>query len=154
MFLQTFARFLFPLLFMTFCQDVPADEILVVVGKSSPIEKISIKQLENIYRRKTFITEEGARWNPINLSANHPLRMAFAQKIFQQPPEVMEAYWNVQYFQGIMPPYVVNSVEAMLRFVENTPGAIGYLLPCQIDDRVRIVLKLTISESLTDLCKK
>lgn len=154
MFLQIFARFLFPFLFMTFCQAVRADEILVVVGKLSPIEKISIKQLENIYRRKTFITEEGARWNPINLSANHPLRMAFAQKIFQQPPEVMEAYWNVQYFQGIMPPYVVNSVEAMLRFVENTPGAIGYLLPCQIDDRVRIVLKLTISESLTDLCKK
>lgn len=145
---------LFSVLLMVCCQCIQADEIWVVVGKLSPIEKLSMKQLENIYRRKVLISEEGARWNPINLSANHPVRIAFAQKIFQQPPDVMEAYWNTQYFQGIMPPYVVNSVEAMLRFVENTPGTIGYLLPCQADERVRIVLKLNVNESLTGLCKK
>jgi hypothetical protein len=131
-----------------------ADDILVVVSKTSTIEKLSTKQLENIYRRKTFITDEGTRWNPINLISDHPLRIAFTKRIFQQPPDVIEAYWNVQYFQGIMPPYVVNSVEAMLRFVENTPGAIGYLLPCQIDNRVRIVLKLTVNDSLSYLCNK
>jgi hypothetical protein len=131
-----------------------ADDILIVMGQSYAVEKLSIKQLENIYRRKTQLNQVGERWNPINLSASDRLRAAFAQKIYQEPSEVMEAYWNTQYFQGIMPPYVVNSVEGMLRMLETTPGAIGYLLPCQLDKRVRVVLKLTVNESLADLCEK
>lgn len=148
------SHLLFLLLLLLFSRNPLADDILVVVGKGSSVEKLTLKQLENIYRRKTLISEAGERWNPINLSANNPVRIAFAQKIFQQPPEVMEAYWNAQYFQGIMPPYVVNSVEAMLRFVEDTPGAIGYLLPCQVDDRVRVIFKLSVGEALENQCKK
>lgn len=139
---------------LAFSQAVAADDILVVMGQDYAVEKLSLKQLENIYRRKTQLNAEGVKWNPINLSASNPLRNLFAQKIYQESPEAMEAYWNTQYFQGIMPPYVVNSVEAMLRMLETTPGAIGYLLPCNIDKRVRIVMKLSITEDLSELCKK
>lgn len=131
-----------------------ADDILVVMGQSFAVDKLSVKQLENIYRRKTQLNASGERWNPINLSAGNALRTAFAQKVYQEPPEVMEAYWNAQYFQGIMPPYVVNSVEGMLRMLETTPGAIGYILPCHLDKRVRIVLKLNVTDDLSDLCEK
>ncbi|NOT86101.1 MAG: hypothetical protein HOP02_15265 [Methylococcaceae bacterium] len=135
-----------------YSQSLWSDEILVVMGQAYAIEKISVKQLANIYRRKTIINPTGERWNPINLSSNDPLRIAFAQKIFQQPPDVMEAYWNTQYFQGIMPPYSVNSVEAMLRVLETTPSAIGYILPCHLDGRVTVVLKLTVSDDLAGSC--
>lgn len=141
-------------LLLLFSSRCFADDILIVMGQMYAVEKLSIKQLENIYRRKTQLNQVGERWNPINLSANDRLRAAFAQKVYQEPSEVMEAYWNAQYFQGIMPPYVVNSVEGMLRMLETTPGAIGYLLPCQLDKRVRVVLKITVNESLGDLCEK
>ncbi len=134
-------------------QWVRSGEILVVMGKAFALDKMSIKQLENIYRRKTIINQAGERWNPIHLSANDPLRIAFTQKLFQQPPEVMEAYWNTQYFQGIMPPYAVNSVEAMLRVLETTPGSIGYILPCQLDKRVKVIIKLTVDDPLDEHCE-
>lgn len=139
--------------YMLYSQYARADEILVVMGQGHAVEKMTEKQLENIYRRKTIINQAGERWNPIHLSANDPLRIAFTQKLFQQPPDVMEAYWNTQYFQGIMPPYAVNSVEAMIRMLETTPGAIGYLVPCQLDKRVKVVLKLNVSESFADTCE-
>lgn len=148
------ARFLLVLGCVIHCPFLRADDILVVMGQAFASEKISPKQLANIYRRKTVINEAGERWNPINLSANDPLRLAFSQKIFQQSPDAMEAYWNAQYFQGIMPPYAVNSIEAMLRLLATTPGAIGYLLPCHVDKRVKVVFKLTVSESLAGECNR
>lgn len=150
---QTKMRLALVLSGLLYYQLAYADEILVVMGQAFAVDKLSTKQLANIYRRKTMINQAGERWNPINLSANNPLRIAFAEKIFQQPPEAMEAYWNTQYFQGIMPPYAVNSVEAMVRVLEATPGAIGYLLPCQLDKRVKVVFKLAIDGTLTDMCK-
>lgn len=152
--MRPFWLYTFIALLLAFSRITAADEIVVVVGQAFAVEKLSLKQLENIYRRKTQLNQTGERWNPLNLNADNPLRNAFAQKIYRQSPELMESYWNTQYFQGIMPPYVVNSVEAMLRMLETTPGAIGYLLPCQIDKRVRVVLKISINEDLSELCKK
>ncbi len=152
MMLHTLARFLILLGCIITHSSSRADEILVVMGQRFTIESITVKQLANIYRRKTIINQAGERWNPINLSANDPLRIAFDQELFQQPPDVMEAYWNIQYFQGIMPPYAVNSVEAMLRVLDTTPGAIGYVLPCHLDPRVKVVLKLSVNVSLSDSC--
>ena len=51
----------------------------------------------------------------------------------------MEDYWNQLYFQGVLPPYVVASEEAVLRFVARTPHAIGYLDACAVDDSVRVL---------------
>ncbi|MEQ1636549.1 MAG: hypothetical protein ABL903_07645 [Methylococcales bacterium] len=152
MILQTIARLLLFLGVISYSQRLWADDILVVMGQAFAIEKITVKELANIYRRRTVINSAGERWNPINLSANDPLRIAFAQKIFQQSPEIMEVYWNTQYFQGIMPPYSVNSVEAMLRVLETTPGAVGYISPCHLDKRVKVVLKLSVGDDLAAVC--
>jgi hypothetical protein len=35
----------------------------------------------------------------------------------------------------------------MLRFIETTPHAIGYVLDCQVDERVEVVLRLPLVES-------
>jgi hypothetical protein len=65
----------------------------------------------------------------------------------------MEAFWNIQYFKGINPPYVVSSEEAVLRFVSSTPGAIAYINPCHLDSRVRVLIKLSIRENIHHYCK-
>jgi hypothetical protein len=58
----------------------------------------------------------------------------------------------VQYFQGITPPHVLSSEEAMLRFVASTAGAIGYALPCHIDERVQVLWTLSSNEPLSPSC--
>jgi hypothetical protein len=129
-----------------------ADTIAVIMARDSTEATLSFKELKNIFRRKTLVNPSGQRWIPLNLKAEHFLRLAFSQKLFEQPPEAMETYWNEQYFQGIMPPYIVDSEEAMLRFVATTKGAIGYVLPCHADARVQIVMILKVTDSIEQNC--
>jgi len=130
-----------------------ADELLIIVAKDSAVTTINSRQLERIFRRKTLINQQGERWVPINLGIDNPLRLAFSKRLFKQRPAEMETFWNIQYFKGISPPYVVTSEEAVLRFVASTPGAIAYINPCHLDSRVRVLMKLTIRENIHSLCK-
>lgn len=129
-----------------------ADKILVIVAKDAPITKLTLQQLENIYRKKTQLNANNKRWIPLNLVIEDPLRQAFSEKVLKQPPEEMEAFWNIQYFNGIMPPYVVASNEAVLRFVSSTPNAIGYIHNCYLDKRVRVLIKLNFRASSAYSC--
>lgn len=124
-----------------------AEEILVIVNSDIPVKALTSKQLALIYKRKIILTPQGTRWNPINLQADNTLRRVFSQQVFHQLPEDMESYWNVQYFNGITPPYVVSSQQAMLHFVLDTPGAIGYILPCYFAPPAKIVLKLSVPKA-------
>ena len=47
-----------------------------------------------------------------------------------------------QYFDGVLPPYTVNSEEAVIRYVAQTSGAIGYVQACLVDERVKAVIWL------------
>ena len=125
-----------------------ADTILVITRRDSGVEQLTVRELKAIFRRKILVNEQGLRWIPLNLNADHPLRRAFSQRVFEQQPEDMETYWNEQYFQGVMPPYVVASEEAVLRFVISMPNAIGYIRPCYLDTRVQVVMTLRISGAL------
>ena len=141
-------------LVLLFSQQLIADELLIVVAKDSANTNISNRQLERIFRRKTLINKQGEAWIPVNLGIENPLRLAFSKKIFKQDPADMGSFWNIQYFKGISPPYVVSSEEAVIRFVTNTPGAIGYIAACHLDSRVKVVIKLTIHENLCKNSKK
>jgi hypothetical protein len=58
------------------------------------------------------------------------LRRAFSQSVLGGVPEGFEDYWRKLYFQGVLPPHVLASEEAVIRFVSSTPGAIGYVTSC------------------------
>jgi hypothetical protein len=130
-----------------------ADEILVITGHETPFEEVTMKRLENIFLRKTLLSESGLRWIPLNLGPDHPVRLAFSDHLYKRSSKELESYWNEQYFQGVTPPYVVASEEAMLRFVTTTPGAIGYILPCHLDNRVQVVLRIKVDDPLEKYCK-
>ncbi len=136
------------------CPPAYADDILVITGTGTPFTNATSKRLENIFLRKTLLNEDGIRWIPLNLNPDNPIRQAFSDTLFHRHIDALESYWNEQYFQGITPPYVVASVEAMLRFVTGTRGAIGYILPCHLDERVQVVFKLPTPYTLKPYCQK
>ena len=89
----------------------------------------------------------GLRIQPVNLPASHPLRHAVSMQLFRRSPEEMDDYWQDMYFHGVLPPYVLASEEAVIRFVAITPGAIGYVSHCVADHRVSIVMHLDSAQS-------
>lgn len=116
--------------------------IAIVVSSNQKVDELKLapNDLSLIYWRKQLYWPKGQRIKPVNLSTEHALRQQFSQKILGSAPKSQVDYWNGQYFNGVLPPYSVNSEEAVLRYVAQTNGAIGYLNACAVDNRVQAVL--------------
>lgn len=132
------------------------DEIAVIVAKDSPEIHIDLAFLRDIYLKRIFIDAHGQTYIPVNLSPEDPLRRAITEVIFKKSSLQIQDYWNQRYFQGITPPYVLHSQEAVLQFVAKTPGAIGYVASCRLDASVKQVLFISAPASqrneLKQLC--
>ena len=114
-------------------------QIAVVTAANHPQSQLPLAAIKLIFQRKVEIDPAGNRWIPLNLPVQDPIRRAFSLALFDQLPEDMETYWNEQYFQGIAPPQVLGSEEAVIRFVAATPGAIGYIDRHSVDQRVKVL---------------
>ncbi len=121
--------------------ELHAQKVAVIVNTKLklPQKYLTTRQVKSIFLRKALLSPQGGNWNPVNLKTNHPLRLYFTQNILRKSQFELERYWSEQYFNGISPPYVVLSEAAVLHFVAETPNAIGYVLACHIDKRVRAV---------------
>lgn len=123
------------------------DEIAVIVANDTPDFVIDTAMLRNIYLKKILIDENGQPYIPINLPPDDPLRRSLTETLFKKSTQQLQDYWNQRYFHGITPPYVLHSQEAVVQFVAKTPGAIGYIAACRLDNRVKPVMSLSASPS-------
>ena len=136
-----------PILFLMLCVLVApvtlfaadASVIAVIVPKAEAPKSLNAVELSLIFLKKKLYWADGKRMQPVNLSTGNPIRQQFSQRIMGNMPETQADYWNNAYFHGISPPHVVNSQEAVLRFVAETSGAIGYIDNCKVDSRVKAV---------------
>ncbi len=119
------------------------EPLAVIIAVSNPQDTLSFDSLKLIYQRKSQMDAEGNRWIPLNLPVTDPLRRGFSLALFSLLPEEQDDFWNIQYFNGISPPKVMASEEAVLRFVASTSGAIGYVRKQKVDDRVKVLRLVT-----------
>src|SRR6187402_649039 len=129
-------------------------QLAVISAPTAPRLSFDRDTLRNVYLKRIFIDSDGIKLTPVNLPADSPLRDAFTKTILHMSEQPMQDYWDKQYFQGVSPPYVLASDEAVITFVAATPGAVGYVASCHADASIRVVMLVplppTISE--TGLC--
>ena len=123
--------------------DAEPEVVAVIIARNGPEQSLDKNALAQIFLRKTLLWGSGEAIRPVNLSAAHPLRRLFSQRVAGLAPEELEDYWNDQYFHGVFPPYSVASEEAAIRYVSESAAAIGYVSPCAVDGRVKALLYLT-----------
>lgn len=116
---------------------------IAVVVSPTHKDTMGLQELALIYRKKKAFWSDNSRITAVNLPSTHPLRRRFSQSVLGANPEELEKYWNDRYFHGVSPPFVLTSEEAVLRFVAQTPGAVGYVSFCNADARVKIALVLS-----------
>ncbi len=127
----------------------PVIAVVVSASQDTASTMLADNRLKMIYLRKQLYWPNGKHIQPVNLQTEHPLRNHFSQVILGSLPSEQVDYWNGMYFNGIRPPHVVNSEEAMLRYVVQTQGAIGYLNACNVDVRVKPLLWISGKEVST-----
>ena len=118
-----------------------AEEILVVSLKGTK-ERISEKTLRKIYLKRKVLWGDNSRIVPVNLPAISNLRVQFADKILGLSHRDLVDYWNEQHFQGIRPPEVVQSEEAVKIFVREVDGAIGYISSKNLDPDLTVLYRI------------
>ncbi|MHA6205974.1 hypothetical protein ACXU4B_16230 [Dyella soli] len=125
-------------------------QIAVITAPRGPHVALDRDTLRNIYLKRIFVDQDGQRLTPVNLPMDSPLRDAFARSVIHMPDTNLQDYWEREYFQGVSPPYVLGSQEAVVRFVALTPGAIGYVAACHVDATVHVVLLITLPPRAVD----
>ena len=115
--------------------------LAVIVNPSRP-DRLDRADVARIYLRSQRFWDDGSPIVPLNLEAESGTRAAFTTRVFSLDPEHLAAHWNAQYFHGIFPPTVLTSAASVKRYVAADPRAIGYVDVRDVDDTVRVVLKL------------
>jgi hypothetical protein len=126
------------------------EEPIAVVVAPGHAKSLKKDDLALLFKRKKLFWADGTKAQPANLPTSHPLRRAFSQAVLGHTPEELEKYWNDLYFHGVSPPHVLASEEAVLRFIAETPGAIGYVPFCSADSRVAIALVVTANGHIAE----
>lgn len=130
--------------------DEPRSIAVIVSAQTGLAANIHASELNLIYWRKKLYGIQGQLLRPANLSSEHPIRLRFSDWVLHSTPQSQIDYWNGMYFHGVQPPHTVQSEEAMLRYVADTPFAIGYVDACHVDDRVRTVFWLLLGKVFTE----
>ena len=119
-----------------------ADNLLVIANESVPASSLSADDLGDIYLIRKTHWGHGLPVVPVNREASSNTRASFSEQLFGQSPADLSDYWNRLCFEGKRPPLVQTSDLAVIGFVRNVPGAIGYVSSRSQPQGVKILMRL------------
>lgn len=100
----------------------------VIVHPSNSLSVISQDLLMQAFFKRTTRWSDGALIRPVDLKPDSPARRAFSDRVLKRSVVAVRSYWQQRIFSGReLPPPELDSDAAVLRFVQSTRGAIGYV---------------------------
>lgn len=115
---------------------------LAVVVHPSRAATLTTETLRRIYLKRQRFWDDGRPIVAINQEVGTRARDAFTRVVFGDEAARLPAYWNAQYFHGVLPPITLGSEEAVMRYVASRPDAIGYVDARHVDATVATALTL------------
>jgi ABC-type phosphate transport system substrate-binding protein len=100
---------------------------LVIVNHQVKGGRISRSALTSIFLKQAPKWGNGVDIHPVDQSVRSEVRRSFSGDILLQGVVEVQIYWQRRMSLGMTPPPVKASDEEVVRFVAQTPGAIGYV---------------------------
>ena len=122
------------------------DDTIVVISLVKPNEKITAGMLRGIYLKKKVFWKDEMRIIPVNLPPQNGIRNIFSKKILSMEHRELVEYWNEQYFKGVTPPPVLESEDAVKRFVIKVDGAIGYIRKKNLEPGLEVLYTIEVEQ--------
>ena len=94
---------------------------------------MSADEIRDVYLGKRHLAGD-VRLIPLQLGAEDPLRLEFESEILHMSRPALQAWWVRRHYLGQRPPKVVGSAEAVLAYVQQVEGAIGYVPEALVGD--------------------
>lgn len=116
-----------------------AQEWALIANPALGLKEMDARQIREIYLGKRYVSGE-VRLIPLQLGAESPLRKQFEKEVLNMSREALRKWWIRRHYLGQRPPKVVGSAEAVVAFVRQVEGAIGYVPYALIEDENVTVL--------------
>ena len=117
------------------------DALAIVVHRSNPLATITARELRRIFLLETQTWGNGRRITVVLREKGQPERAEAIRMICGLSEGQYDRHILLQTFRGTIDrgPREILSAAAMLRFVFNVPGAIGYVPAAESDDTVKVL---------------
>ena len=103
-----------------------ADPTVLVIGHAA-LPRLDTATVARLYTGRA-IEVGGTAVTVVNATPRSPLRLRFLAAVLQQDEDNYGAYWTVRRHVGKgVPPRELGSNAEVIQFVQNTPGAVGYI---------------------------
>jgi ABC-type phosphate transport system substrate-binding protein len=120
-----------------------ADALAIIVNHSNPVDGLTLRELRRIFMLETQNWPNGRKITVVLREKGQPERAEAIKVICGISELAYDRHVLFQTFRGTVGwgPRSILSSSAMLRFVFNAPGAIGYV-PADLADRAAKVLPI------------
>ncbi|MGE0372090.1 MAG: phosphate ABC transporter substrate-binding protein [Gammaproteobacteria bacterium] len=120
-----------------------ADAEVVVVGSPDiEVPALSENTVRNLYLGKTVQLDNGTRVEVIDLPSGNAVRDEFYEKVIGKDTTQVKAYWAKRIFTGKgSPPETKLDERAVIRWISEAPGRIGYVSAEAVNGSVRVLLR-------------
>ena len=122
-------------------QPAAADALAVVAHPSNPVENVTLAELRRIFMFDTQTWPHGRKITVVLRERGQPERAEAIRLICGLGEEQYDKHVLLQTFRGTIGqgPREILSARAMLRFVFNAPGAIGYVRGDELDGTTKVL---------------
>jgi ABC-type phosphate transport system substrate-binding protein len=119
---------LFSILLLTGALSAQQPGYKVVVNADNPVSSLNKKEVSNLFLKKVTKWSNDQDVLPVDLLDTSSVRDKFSRDIHGRKVSSIKAYWQKQIFSGRkIPPPEKKSQREVLEFVQNNPGAVGYI---------------------------
>lgn len=120
------------------------EEVDIIVNKANTIDDLSLADARKVFLGDKSTWPSGKRVTILMLAQGLPERAVILHEIYKMPEDELGQYFVQAAFAGKVsaPPKEVASAAQMKQAVAANPGAIGYVKKEEVDDSVKVVLKV------------
>lgn len=113
---------------------------VVVAGAKSSVHALDRNQVRDLYLGNLSALPDGSSAILIDQPESSPLRNEFYLKVTNKSAAQARAQWAKLYFTGRgVPPHEGLNNEDIKKFLNSTPGSIGYIDDSALDSSVKVI---------------
>lgn len=122
-------------------QPKGGEPLAIVVHRSNPVDDLSLRELRRIFMLDTQTWPHGRKITVVLREPGQPERREAIELVCGISEADYDRHVLLQTFRGQVGggPRSIHSASAMLRFVFNAPGAIGYVRAREVDDSTKVL---------------
>lgn len=127
-----------------FISNTAFADLAIIVHPDSDTGELDTQKVRKIFlgERKSF--PSGLHAKPVNHTKGSPDRKEFFALVLSMAEKNHSRHWKRKISTGSgNSPTELNSHEAVLESIANTPGSIGYIDASKVDDSVKVILTVS-----------